>query len=139
DVGRNSPIGQRLFSAWTPFVLVTMCFVALLSPLLLPMLREVASASYLQPPFEETVLLSADLFAFVTPSEFHPLWGDAARSVAEHFTSSASERTVFAGYIPLALAVVTLWSSRRLDTRRRVIYTFWLLVALIYFLLALGP
>src|SRR5437870_2350220 len=139
DVGRKSPIGQRLCSAWTPFVLVTLCFVALLSPLLLPMLREVASASYLQPPFEETVLLSADLFAFVMPSEFHPLWGEATRSVAERFTSSASERTVFAGFMPLALAGVALWRSRRLDAYGRAMGTYWLLVVFVYFLLALGP
>ncbi|MBI5877388.1 MAG: hypothetical protein HZB53_07040 [Chloroflexi bacterium] len=108
-------------------------FALLLSPLLAPMLREASTASYLRPPFDETIMLSADLLAFVTPSEFHPLWGEAARTIADQFTSSASERTVFAGYTVLALAALGIW---RLRSRR---VAFWLAAAVAFFLLALGP
>jgi len=137
--GRNLSGPYRLLYPFIALAMVVACFSALLSPLLWPMLREATSASYLQPPFEETVLLSADLLAFVTPSEFHPLWGDAARGLAERFTSSASERTVFAGFVPLALAAFVLWSARQPVSPRRGPRTFWLLVVFAYFLLALGP
>src|SRR5205085_10942661 len=57
----------------------------------------------------------------------------------ERFTSSASERTVFAGFMPLALTAVALWHVRRQDARRRAVCTFWLLVVVMYSLLSLGP
>ncbi len=112
---------------------VVAVFAVLMSPLLVPMLREASAAAYLRPPFDETVMLSADLMAFVTPSEFHPLWGEAARAVADRFTSSASERTVFAGYVVLVLAALGAWRMRA----RRVM--LWLVAGAAFFLLALGP
>jgi hypothetical protein len=135
--------GRRLWAVVVPVALVLGCFMLALAPLLVPMLAEAVSASYLRPPFEETVLLSADLVAFVAPSEFHPLWGDAARTLAERFTSSTSERIVFLGFTPLALAVIGWWRSRHggLASRRGTYRGahFWLLVGLVFFLLALGP
>ncbi|MEP7198363.1 MAG: hypothetical protein ABI874_00985, partial [Chloroflexota bacterium] len=97
-----------------------------------PMLREASSAAYLRPPYDETVMLSADLLAFVTPSEFHPWWGEAARAVADQFTSSASERTVFAGFTVLALAAVGAWRARPRSS-------LWVLNLSAFFLLSLGP
>ncbi len=123
---------RRLPSAVLPFASVLLLFTVLLSPLLVPMLREAASAAYLRPPFDETLALSADLLAFVTPSEFHPVWGDATRNIAEQFSSSTSERTVFAGFVPLALAIVGV-----MRFRRRV--AFWLITLSTFFVLALGP
>ena len=121
--------------AWRPVgeaLAVGAVFALLMSPVLVPMLGEAAEAAYLRPPFEETVQLSADLLAFVTPSEFQPWWGEAGRSVAEHFTSSTSERTVFAGYAALALAALGVW-------RFRQAVTLWLVIAVTFLVLALGP
>jgi hypothetical protein len=118
------PVGEALA--------VGAVFALLLSPVLVPMLGEAAGAAYLRPPFDETVQLSADLLAFVTPSEFQPWWGEAGRAVAEHFTSSTSERTVFAGYAALALAALGVWRFRRA-------VTLWVMIAVTFFVLALGP
>jgi hypothetical protein len=105
----------------------------ILSPLLLPMSVEaVQDSDHLLSPFDTTVRLSADLLAFITPNEFHPLWGQAAVQVSEAFTSSTSERMVFVGYIPLALAGYALWSRRRAAA-------FWFASGLVFFLLSLGP
>jgi hypothetical protein len=105
----------------------------ILSPLLVPMIVEaVQDSAHLLSPFDTTVRLSADLLAFITPNEFHPLWGQAAASLSEAFTSSTSERMVFAGYIPLALAVYALWSRRRAAA-------FWFVSGLVFFVLSLGP
>ncbi len=105
----------------------------ILSPLLVPMIVEALQGSdYLLSPFDATVRLSADLLAFITGNEFHPLWGQAAARLSEAFTSSTSERMVFAGYIPLALAGYALLGRRRAGA-------FWLAGGLIFFVLSLGP
>jgi hypothetical protein len=104
-----------------------------LSPLLVPMVWEaLQDPGHLLSPFETTVRLSADLLAFITPNEFHPLWGEAAASLSEAFTSSTSERMVFAGYIPLALAGYALWTRRRAGA-------FWAVSCLTFFVISLGP
>jgi hypothetical protein len=126
-------VGRR---AWLPVAktaLILVLTVLVLSPLLVPMVVEASrDSSYLLSPFETTVRLSADLLAFVTPNEFHPLWGGAASQLASSFTSSTSERMVFLGYIPLALAGYAAWSRRRESV-------FWLFCFLVFLVLALGP
>ena len=104
-----------------------------LVPLWLPMVREAATASFMAPQRTEALRLSADLLGFFVPQGFHPLWGPAVRAWADRtFTSSFSEYTIFAGFAPLVLAAVGVWLYGR---RTR----FWLLVALVFAVLALGP
>ncbi len=107
-------------------------FVAATSPVLVPMVRESLRSDYMLPPPGSIQDLSADVTAFFTPSELHPLWGEWAAGWAGRFTASTSERTVFAGYSVLALALlalVTQWRAAR----------FWGLSALTFAVLALGP
>ncbi|MGB3904115.1 MAG: hypothetical protein WBB22_04270 [Anaerolineae bacterium] len=104
-----------------------------LSPLLVRMVGEaLQDPAYLLSPFKMTRRLSADLLAFVTPNELHPVWGGPASRLSETFTGSTIERMVFAGYIPLALAGYALWSRRRATC-------FWLVSCLTFFILSLGP
>lgn len=113
---------------------IGLVFVVLLSPLLLPMIREASSRPDLQTGFTENVALSADLLAFVTPSELHPLWREWAKTFADRFSSTTSERLIFAGFVPLALALlagIRYWPHR--------VILFWSLVTLLFFILALGP
>jgi hypothetical protein len=107
-------------------------FFLITSPVLVPMVREALTSDYMVPPPGSTERLSADLTAFLTPSELHTLWGGVASRWAGRFTASTSERTVFAGYGVLALAILALvaqWRAAR----------FWGLSALAFGLLALGP
>lgn len=107
-------------------------FVLATSPVLVPMIRESLVADYMVPPPGSTERLSADLTAFFTPSELHPLWGGWAAHWASRFTASTSERTVFAGYSVLAMTLLALlaqWCSAR----------FWGLSTLTFALLSLGP
>ncbi len=46
------------------------------------MLREATQFDFMVPEPEQSRILSADLLAFVTPQEFHPLWGEWARRSA---------------------------------------------------------
>jgi len=110
----------------------TLLFGVILSPLLAPMMRIASQKTYMVPDPEQTRALSADLLAFVTPSEFHPLWGEAVRGLAERFTSTRSERTVLAGIIPLGLALIGAirWFKKT---------WFWWLSLAVFLVLALGP
>jgi len=124
---------RRVWLAPTLALIATgLIFLLITSPVLVPMVRESLAADYMVPPPGSTERLSADLTAFLTPSELHPLWGDLAGNWASRFTASTSERTVFAGYSVLALsilALVTQWRAAR----------FWGLSALVFSVLALGP
>ena len=121
---------------WEPVAragLIWLLFIVLASPILVPMAIEAMNTTeYLTPPFEQSLALSADLLAFFTPHEMHPLWGDWARTWSERFTTTTSERMIFAGYVPLALGALALWKCRQRAG-------FWALSLLVFFLLALGP
>ncbi len=71
------------------------------------------ASAYLLSPFDTTVRLSADLLAFITPNEFHPLWGQAAAAERGLHQQHLREDGL-RGYIPLALAGYALWGRRRL-------------------------
>jgi hypothetical protein len=121
-----------------------------LSPLLLPMVqaaRTWSGASLLR-GYEETLILSADLLAFVTPQVFHPLWGDWALDRSARFTATPSEYTVFAGFTVLVLCGIALMATRTHGQksgfcRKNRIFSaspaFYLLSAAFFALLALGP
>jgi len=106
----------------------------ILSPLLLPMVQEARQADYMVPGAEQSRMLSADLLAFVTPQQFHPLWGEWAAGRSAGFSATASEYTVFAGYTVLALVLVGL--AVRWPRGQKAV---WGWVALAFAVLALGP
>ena len=117
-----------------PVLAIGLGFAVFLSPLLLPMIREAGTRPDLQTGLAQNITLSADLLAFFTPSEMHPLWGKWAISITDNFTSTTSERLIFAGFVPLALAIFAV--------RRGWVYRpvkFWTLILAFFFVLALGP
>ena len=93
-----------------------------LSPLLLPMVQAARSwsGSSLLRGYQETLALSADLLAFVTPQVFHPLWGDWALARSARFTATPSEYTVFAGWTVLVLCAIALVATRTRQARNPV-------------------
>ncbi len=104
------------------------------SPLIVPMAREAATADYMRPSFAENIALSADVMAFITPSELHPLWGNAIAPFYRKFSASTSEQLIFVGIIPLLLTFAAAFRHRR-----RKLAQFWALLTLVFFVLALGP
>jgi hypothetical protein len=123
-------------SLWPVLVIPGLSFIVLalvLSPILVPMVREARAFSFMVPPASESMRLSADLLAFVTPAGFHPWWGEAVRAWADRsYSSSFSEYTVFVGFVALGLAVLGAWRGGRGRG-------FWLTATLAFFVLALGP
>jgi hypothetical protein len=119
-------------------VLVTLAigagFGLVLSPLLLPLVRNASQRPDLDTGLFQNITLSADLLAFVLPSEMHPLWGEWAAGIANNFTSTTSERLIFAGFVPLALGGLAL-----LRGWRYLAVKFWALIGGVFMLMALGP
>jgi hypothetical protein len=104
------------------------------SPLLVPMVRNASAKPDLETGLWQNITLSADLLAFITPSEMHPLWGEWAKSIADNFSAPPSERLIFAGFVPLALATFILIRG----WRKRIV-RFWALITGTFFVIALGP
>ena len=71
------------------------------------------------------------MLAYVLPSRYHPLWGDAAFRLYESFIVN-KVYVAFLGYTTIALAIAGAaknWQRAR----------FWVLMAVVYVALALGP
>ena len=141
---------SRILHTLGAVVGIWLIWAALLSPLLAPMIREAQQSRFMVPDPAQSRTLSADLLAFVTPQEFHPLWGAWAQAQARAFTASLSEHQVFAGFTVLALAALGMWTGRRrrqapggavqrsaprIFADRRL----WALILAVFVLLALGP
>ena len=105
-----------------------------LSPLLLPLVQNAGRRPDLDTGLFQNITLSADLLAFVLPSEMHPLWGEWAAGIAANFTSTTSERLIFAGFVPLVLGLLAL-----LRGWHYVAVRFWALITGVFVVMALGP
>jgi hypothetical protein len=79
--------------------------------------------------------LQADLLSFITPSPLHPLLGPLARPISNRFSGGIPEGTVFAGYLPLGLALIAIAKLRSTEPWVR----FWSLALFVFFILSLGP
>jgi len=132
---RNTQYAIR--SSFQPLLIVLavgVSFAVIMSPLLIPMIRDAGSRPNLDTGLVQNITLSADLLAFVTPSEMHPLWGQWAKSIADNFSTTTSERLIFAGFVPLALAIfIIIWQWKS------SIIKFWTVITTTFFALALGP
>lgn len=105
----------------------------LLSPLLVPMLRESRGASYLEEPLKFSTTYGADLLALFLPSPLHPLWGSFFHRWTDGFAAgNTAEGIVYLGLAPLILAGVALWRERHSGK-------VWAALAVFFGLLALGP
>jgi hypothetical protein len=107
----------------------------LVAPMLIPMVQEARTATYMQSPAVDTLFYSSDVVDAFVPSPFHPLWGQIGAAVAAHFPSRhPAERVVFAGYTALLLGGLAVVAFRR---RKAVL--FWGVTALGAWVLSLGP
>ncbi len=110
--------------------------VALMLPILVPMLGELRSAPYVNPSAAEVENYSADLAAFVLPMRDHPIFGSFSRSVRDSWpaAAAANQYEVYLGFSVLMLAAIGLFAHRN-----RSFSIFLTAVALLFFSLALGP
>jgi hypothetical protein len=124
---------------WFLFALLTCVFM---SPCILPMARDYASFQDQTDQFEASAWNSADLLGFFIPDNAtQPLIkrvgsGYIAREIDRMYATfygNPCEKTVFLGYSVLAMTVISLSVVRSTAMRR------WFLIAIIFFVLCLGP
>jgi hypothetical protein len=124
---------------WFLFALLTCVFM---SPFILPMARDYPSFQDQTDQSEASASNSADLLGFFIPDNAtQPLIkrvgpGLIAREIDRiyaTFYGNPSEKTVFLGYSVLAMTIISLCVVRSNAVRR------WLLIAIMFFVLCLGP
>lgn len=113
-------------------VLFLTTFALLISPLAFMLISEIKEGSLPGQPGGAREYV-ADLLGFFIPSVLHPLFGSMVRPVTKNFVGNACEWTVFIGYSVILLVMMTIIKfSKNREVR------FWLLSALIFFLLSFG-
>jgi hypothetical protein len=107
-------------------------FLVGFAPVLTAMLQEMrVEGDYMMSGWGFADVFSADLLGFFVPSTLHPIFGAWAAAVSQRFTYT---NFVYVGYTVLALAIfaaLRLWRDKRLR--------FWVVSALTFFVLSLGP
>jgi hypothetical protein len=133
----------------------------LVSPILIPMYRELRTTTYMQPTSTAAMENSADLLTFFQPTRDQRLWGGLFKNRRE-WPYGSNRYEVYATYTALFLAGVGLFATRAArpvvvddamavmpeatnpeDQEPNLLRTptkwFWAGTALVFFLLALGP
>lgn len=124
--------GRRWLALPLPPLLAGVVMLLLLSPLLVPMVREATQFSFMVRPTSDLYTLSATLADFLIPNRLHTLFRPASFTWPGNQIAPVSERTLAIGYMALLLAFIALWRSWRSSC-------FWLATALLFLLLAFGP
>jgi len=124
---RNRQVQQVLLIASLAFAILTL-------PFIWPLLREqFASGTPGYIAAHQERYAGADLLAFFTPSNYHPLLGPSVSQIYERFYPGGLwQRPAFIGYSVLILGFIGIWRSGR---RGR----FWWFASTVLFVLALGP
>lgn len=123
---------RQAWSVVAPPAVAGILFLVLLSPILIPMVREALSYQFMVRPASDLYILSASLMDFLVPNRLHALWRSESFTWIGNQIAPISERTISIGYLPLMLALAAaLWDRRRSG--------FWWVTALLFLILALGP
>lgn len=130
---RASPaMGKALMAPIYPAFTAGIVFVVLLSPILAPMVREAVRFDFMERPASDLYILSATLADFLIPNRLHTLFRPESFTWIGNQIAPVSERTIAIGYLPLILALAAAWLDRRRSG-------FWLVGAVFFLLIALGP
>jgi hypothetical protein len=125
------PAFKMIRSLLPPLVAGTL-FLLLLAPILVPMVREAIQFRFMVRPATDLYILSASVMDFLIPNRLHALFRPDSFAWPGNQIAPVSERTIGIGYVALGLALVAAWRDRRRAG-------FWLVAALCFVLLALGP
>jgi hypothetical protein len=131
--GRTRLFERRFLAGFVLALAVTAGSALLTYPALFS--GEQAVTEALRRDSRDTERYSADLMAYLVPSGAHPVFGPLVAPIYASFTapSNPMEMTVYLGWATLLLAV---WGAR---ARGRTAVGFWVLLAVVGFILSLGP
>jgi hypothetical protein len=119
--------------SWLVIMAVTSAVVAL--PLLAGAWHVLASGDYATQQYRwRSAPGGVDLASLVAGNPFHPVWGAAVRYVYAAMHMDVIEAVAWPGIAVIVALVLT-----RAGWRRRADATFWRVVAVVFFIWALGP
>jgi hypothetical protein len=113
--------------------IMVITFGLIFSPFAYPILKEIVIVKSNYMYGGGFVTYSADFLGFFIPSLFHPLFKELVTPIYQNFTGNTAEYTTFIGYTVLFLAALAIVKVKSKEIK------FWLLSALIFFILCLGP
>lgn len=130
--GERSAVGRV---RWIQGILLcVLIFIFALLPWLPTMKLAAQGGSSIELGSEQTIRFSADIFSYITPPQWQPMWGGISYELfGRHFTGNVVEATQFLGFLPVLLL---LFFHQSLPRRQKV---FWLSVATVFFVISLGP
>lgn len=106
-------------------------FALLISPILIPMLRELSTTTYYLPTNDAATDFSANLAAFFVPNTTSTLFGQWAANFPAQYVTGYLAAQVYLGYVALVLGLLGLIFRKQAR--------FGGIVLLIFWLLSLGP
>jgi hypothetical protein len=128
---RDCPIKNLLRTRLLPMSCLTVLFSL---PLIWILLTHSTTGFHMYSPKLAAYQHSADLLAFFLPSTHHSISGNLVKPIFySHFIGSDTEQTVYMGYTVLVLSVIAVVKAPKAQTR------FWLVSAIAFFVLSLGP
>jgi len=130
-----APVVSLARRSWSPFLVaaaIGLLWTLLAAPLIWPTIAQIRSGTTDPPTAAQVRQHSADLLAFVTPSQLATVWQPALAALRGRIWQPDNEGGIFLGFLPLILAAVALWRDPR---RARP----WALAAALFAILALGP
>ncbi|MFN3980245.1 MAG: hypothetical protein ACK4SA_07670 [Caldilinea sp.] len=123
---------RKLLRVLTPPTVAGLLFAITLSFWLAPMVLEATRFRFMVRPSADLYILSASAMDFLIPNRLHTLFRPDSFGWIGNQIAPVSERTIAIGYIALMLAVAALVLTWRKAT-------FWWVMAIFFFALALGP
>lgn len=128
---RYPRLRQRSF--WLAFSSALLVGILFVFPIYLHLLAN-RNEEFIQGTGKGILQYSADVLAYFTPPQKHPLWqGSFIDSLYESFGGNEEEDTIFIGYAALILIFLGI------RTWRNRVTGFWLLLGILAFIFSLGP
>ena len=95
-------------------------------------LKATSSDNFLKLDFHESVVYSTDLLSFFLPAKMHPFFGTYVSPIYNNFLGNQTEHTTFIG-----LLYCQYFCSDY--SRKDIIVRFWIISALFFSILSMGP
>ncbi len=125
--------GRRMVRLIAPLAAMGGLFLLLTAPVLIGTIIEIRTVQYTQLPLTEQLYYSADLYAYITPSTLHPIFGPAVTAIGQRFDAPPGDLVITPGITPLLLGIFALVVWKRRAVR------FWGWSALLFIIVSLGP
>lgn len=122
----------KLIYKYTLFGIIS--FLGLIPLTVENILVAISGENFLKLDPYEAVMYSTDFLSFFLPSVYHPIFGDIVKDIYSNFSGNSSENTTFIGYTVILLSI---FATHKLKENKDV--KFWLIAALFFSLISLGP